>query len=92
MEAGQVLEERVAELRHQSYDDLKEAWFEQPDCEQVQGASGAEYQVEIQALWDDRVAQTLRVFVSVDDGRGWRAFSPLTDSFIVAPDGSFVGE
>jgi hypothetical protein len=29
--------------------------------------------------------------VSIDDG-GWRAFLPWTDSFIIAPDGSFVGE
>jgi len=29
--------------------------------------------------------------VSIDDG-GLRAFFPITDSFIVAQDGSFVGE
>jgi hypothetical protein len=58
----------------------------------VEGHNGVEYQVEIEALWDDRSAQTLRIVVSVDDGRGWRALCPLADSFIVAPDGSFVGE
>jgi hypothetical protein len=92
VEARSVLDRRVADLRRQSYVDLKAAWFKQPDCEQIQGLSGAEYQVEVEALWDDRDAQTLRILASVDDGRGWRAFSPLTDSFIVAPDGSFVGE
>ena len=91
-EARGVLDRRVAELRRCSYIDLKAAWFRQPDCEQVQGPNGVEYQVEIEALWDDRRAQTLRIVVSVDDGSGWRAFVPLTDSFIVAPDGSFVGE
>jgi len=29
--------------------------------------------------------------VSIDDG-GWRAFFPTTESFIMAPNGSFVGE
>jgi hypothetical protein len=28
---------------------------------------------------------------AIDDG-GWRSFAPLADDFIVAPDGSFVGE
>jgi len=28
----------------------------------------------------------------VVDARGWRAFRPLTTDFIIAPDGSFVGE
>jgi hypothetical protein len=28
---------------------------------------------------------------SIDDG-GWRAFSPLTESFILAKTGTFVGE
>jgi hypothetical protein len=31
------------------------------------------------------------VIVAIDDGR-WRAFSPLSVDFIMAPDGSFVGE
>jgi hypothetical protein len=31
------------------------------------------------------------VLASIDDG-GWSAFIPLTDDFIIAPDGSFVGE
>src|SRR5205807_9836250 len=34
--------------------------------------------------------KNLRVIVSVDDG-GLRAFVPLTDSFIVSPEGLFVG-
>jgi hypothetical protein len=31
------------------------------------------------------------VLVNVDDG-GWRAVAPLTQTFIRAPDGLFVGE
>lgn len=91
-EARGVLDRWVAELRRQSYTDLTAAWLDRPDCEQVRASSGVEYQVEIEAFWDDRRTRTLRLVVSVDDGRGWRAFVPMTDSFIVAPDGSFVGE
>jgi hypothetical protein len=48
---------------------------------------------EVQSnLWDDpREHRNLRVMVSVDDG-GWRSFAPLSDDFIVAPDGTFIGE
>ena len=43
-------------------------------------------------LWDDPGEhRNLRVMVSVDDG-GWRSFAPLSDDFIVAPDGTFIGE
>jgi hypothetical protein len=42
-------------------------------------------------MWDDDYQQNIRVMGAVDDG-GWRAFMPLTDSFIMAPDSSFVGE
>jgi hypothetical protein len=31
------------------------------------------------------------VFALIDDG-GWRSFKPMGEDFIVAPDGSFVGE
>jgi hypothetical protein len=30
--------------------------------------------------------------VGAIDDYGWRAFVPLTDDFIMAPNGSFVGE
>ena len=53
--------------------------------------SGVTYQIEMQVFVDDESRQTLRVLGSIDDG-GWRAFAPLSDSFILAPDGSFVGE
>jgi hypothetical protein len=53
--------------------------------------SGVTYQIEMQVFVDDESRRTLRVMGSIDDG-GWRAFSPLSDSFILSPDGSFVGE
>ena len=62
--------------------------------EDVTGGSGTVYQVEIVAFWDGgRRARdgNLRVMVAVDD-RGWSAVSPLTDDFIIAPTGEFIGE
>jgi hypothetical protein len=57
----------------------------------VVGASGADYQLEVRILWDDGPGGNVRVIGSIDDG-GLRAFFPLTNSFIMAPDGTFVGE
>ena len=55
------------------------------------GASGALYQAEVAVHWDSRPGGALRVLASIEDGRS-RAFSPLCDGFILAPDGRFGGE
>ncbi len=41
--------------------------------------------------WDDADAGHVRVIVNADDG-GLRAFVPLSESFIMRPDGRFEGE
>jgi hypothetical protein len=58
---------------------------------EVQGRSRTRYHIELQGVWDARPGDVLRTLGSVDDG-GWSAFVPLTDDFLIAPDGSFVGE
>ena len=58
---------------------------------QLTAQSGTLYQGEIQVFWDAEPNGAIRVWGSIDDG-GWRAFVPLTDSFILARDGTFVGE
>ena len=90
-EAREILSERLSEYRRRSYQSLAAAIGE-PEMFEVTGASGAQYQVEIESLWDDKTGGTVLVMGSIDDGSFRRAFMPLTDSFIVAPDGSFVGE
>lgn len=47
--------------------------------------------VEINAMWDDKPNGNIRVIAAIDDG-GWRAISPVSDSFIIAADDTFVGE
>ncbi len=49
---------------------------------EVKGESGAEYQVEIQAWWDDKKDEDIRVSFNIDDGR-LSAYMPLSDDFIV---------
>lgn len=90
VEAREILGGEVARLRGQSYSQLNALNGDSRHID-IAGPSRTEYQVEIQAWWDDRKRQNLRVMVSIDDG-GLRAIVPLRESFIIAPDGSFVGE
>jgi hypothetical protein len=89
-EARQLLGAAIRRLRMKSRHEL-ELLLKEPETATMVGPSGTTYQTEAQAFWDDRKGRDLRVLVSIDDG-GWRAIAPMSDSFIVAPDGSFVGE
>lgn len=89
-EARKILRELVSDLRRLSYEELLR-FRDEHEAREIIGDSGAWYQLEIIVFTDDPKDDTLRVSVAIDDG-GWRAFSPLTDDFIIAPDGSFFGE
>jgi hypothetical protein len=58
---------------------------------EIVGRSGKRYQVETEAFWDAEDEGPLRVFTLIDDD-GWQVFAPMSESFILAPDGSFVAE
>ncbi len=51
------------------------------------GNDGRDYQIEIEAEWDDQPGGAVRVIGAIDDG-SFRDFLPLSAEFIVAPDGS----
>ena len=89
-EALAILERQLERYRGLRYGELLRLLDESQHLE-VTGRSGTWYQVEIYAFWDDRTCVHLRVVGTIDDG-GWRAFAPLSSDFIVAPDGSFIGE
>ncbi len=80
----------VEPYRAKSYAELR-GLIGQIDAHEVANPDGPDFQVEFEAFWDHRPDGNICVLGSVDDGR-WSAFSPLCNSFIVAPDGSFVGE
>jgi hypothetical protein len=92
VEAEKLLAEHLALYRAQSYAELARQ-VGSVVASQVKGPSGTEYNVEILILWDlpDRKTN-VRVMAAVDDGHWSDWFRPSLDSFIVAPDGSFVGE
>ena len=90
-EACEIITVELAKYRNWPYDQLRALVDAPKRSFEVVGASGTRYYVDINAHWDDNPEGPVRVLGCIDDG-GWRAYLPMTDSFIKAPDGSFVGE
>jgi hypothetical protein len=90
-EARRIAVARIDELRKMTWEQLRQRYLKRSETHEVSGPSGTVYQVMSEAFWDGAKEGDLRVIVKVDDG-GWRAFMPLSEGFILAPDGSFVDE
>ena len=90
-EARSVLAGIVAEHKNRSYAEWVSRIDDEPITFEISTTTDRQYQVEIQAFWDDKRRGNVRVMFAIDDG-SWRTSCPLTESFIVAKDGSFVGE
>ena len=90
-EAMSILQAELEPLRASSYSDLVARLLDNEESFERVGASGRRYAVEIRAFWDGKPQGNLRVRAAIDDG-GWRAFVPVVEDFIRAPDGSFVDE
>ena len=91
VEAKSILENELSRYRKLSYGELL-SLLDKAETFERSSPSGAVYQIEMQIFFDDNSNRTtLRVSGEIDDG-GWRAFSPLCDDFLIAPDGSFVDE
>jgi hypothetical protein len=91
-EAQQLLEREESDLRGLSYEQLR--GLKTPIAKEIVGPSGHTYDCEIEVFFDDRRKRTLRVWISISAWWGWGIVQPkeLMRDFIVAPDGSFVGE
>ena len=85
-----VLNDRLKTLRQYAYQDLVKL-IGRSDTITAVGEDGKTYQLESQVFWAHKKGGDVLVMVAVDDG-GWRAFKPLSDGFIMAPDGTIVGE
>ena len=94
--AYDFISKEITVLRAQTYADLVERIGK---CEHKEfvGQDGNLYQLEIEVLYDSgglfglKRGSDIRVMVCADGG-GVSAMLPVSDSFIMAPDGSFVGE
>jgi hypothetical protein len=85
-EATAIVRQELTKLRARPYAALVALIGNNPPTIVVTGASGGEYQIEIQALWDVDPGGDVRVIGSIDDG-GWRAFLPLSQDFVAHPNG-----
>jgi len=55
--------------------------------------SGERYTVEVEAFWDTPTRHdNIRILVLVSGVTFWSATCPSSNSFILSPDGRFVGE
>ena len=90
-EASALARTKVRELQQMTRAELRDRYLGKPETDEVEAESGTSYQLETLAVWDQNEDGDLRVFVAVDDG-GWRAIAPLSETFVVAPDGTFVDE
>jgi hypothetical protein len=91
-EASKILDQQISAMRGVPYSELRclvEKRVIQTPV--ISGPSGVKYYLEIEAFWDNHPGGNIRLIVSIDDG-GMRAYHPLTQAFIKAPDNSFVGE
>jgi len=90
IEAREILANELRLFRDQPWEELREMMNKPRTFERI-GSSGKNYQIEIQAFWDGKPEGDLRITGAIDDG-GIRVYFPLTDSFILSPNGEFVGE
>jgi len=92
VEVRRVLDEQLAAYHSQGYEDLAKK-VGSTIAFRALGPSRVEYNVAVMFLWGAPGKKVNgRVIAAVDDGQLPRAFAHLSDSFIVAPDKSFLGE
>lgn len=93
-EERQLAQDRIRALRAEPFDSLVSTYLNRSTHELVVAASGARYDFEVQAFWDDPGKPgNLRVVVGIDSVPMTRGPHTLTsEDFILAPDGTFIGE
>lgn len=87
--------EQLAEMELESYRSLKyEAIATKlgtQDCFERETEDGNKYSVEVDFFYDDAEEGNIRVIAMISNSL-WTSISPFSSDFIVAPDGSFIGE
>jgi hypothetical protein len=81
-----LLDAAMLEQQVKSYETLASA-IGHVHVRSQRGSDGRDYQIEIEAEWDDQPGGAVRVVGAIDDG-SFRDYLPLSAEFIVAPDGS----
>jgi hypothetical protein len=90
-DARLVIQNELDRYRSKSFTELREL-LQRIDAYGVTGTNGVEYEIEVHAIWDDKPDGNIRVFGEIADKSILRYMFPQCESFVVAPDGQFVGE
>ena len=90
-EAKQLIAKELNEYRAKSYEEFILLIDKASVTYELKGANGVNYQIEIQAFWDNKKNGNVRVAGAIDDG-GLRALAPFSDDFIKSPSGKYIGE
>ena len=90
-QASEILERELESFRQEPYSELVRRIGLEPVVLERAGKGTTAFIVEIEFMWDGPEGGNVLVIGSVDDG-GWRAFVPITRSFIKPPDGAVVGD
>ncbi len=104
-EAKAIIQNEVDQLRSKSYDDLRKMIDNGQITGERKGQSGAKYQIEIIAFWDDKIDCNIRVAGTIDESPHkpifWKIpilnllpiyISSVNYDFIKSPSQKFVGE
>jgi hypothetical protein len=87
--AYDFINQEISSLRTQSYADLV-ARIGKTEHKEFLAHDGNRYLLEIEIFWDSKKGGDIRVMVCADGG-GVSAVFPVSDAFIMAPDGTIVG-
>lgn len=92
-EAEGILSVELERLMGESYESLKRVMggASRVQTFDIEGASGDEYDVEVEAIWVDKEDDDILVNVAVFD-KGWTSMVPVGGSFIITTDGEVLGK
>jgi hypothetical protein len=89
-EALETLRQHLEQIKSMSLSQVKSRLSDpKQHCISQFGNSGAEYQIEVEALQLLKKGEELELVGSIDDGR-LRVFSPLSQSIVIPWDGTEI--
>ena len=89
-EARKIAEKDLEFYRGMSYEDISAKIGEQETFERI-SERGEPYQIEFDFFYDNHTSGNIRV-AGIVSYSGWTDFFPVSNDFIIGPDGKFVGE
>lgn len=91
-EAAAILAEQISVYRKKPYKELSDRVGLPPFTGVTKNEDESAYYWDIEVFWDDGRESNVRVVANISDGNGLSAYFPMTDDFIMTPDGDFIGE